>query len=218
MKKLMSFLILFASAVYTNAQSSKYMSAMVPKVAAVDTTVSSAGWLELGNSFERIAESEKTQWLPFYYAALCNVMNGYMMSSTGGGGNTTQSDQIADKAEVLLNKAEAIEKENSDIYCIKKMIATLRMMVDPQTRYQTFGATAAEALSKAKSLNPKNPRVFLLEGQDKFYTPEQFGGSKTEAKALFEESLILYASGKPASPIEPQWGKRQVNYFLAQVK
>lgn len=212
----MSFLILLAFTFSAIAQNDKYMSAMVPKVAAVDTTISSAGWLELANSFERIAESEKTQWLPFYYASLCHVMNGYMMSS--GGGNTTQSDQIADKAESMLTKAEAMQKENSDIYCIKKMIATLRMMVDPQTRYQTYGVTAAEALSKAKSLNPKNPRVLLLEGQDKFYTPEQFGGSKTEAKALFEESLILYASGKPASPIDPQWGKRQVNYFLAQVK
>ena len=217
MKKLMSFLILFAFTFSANAQNDKYMSAMVPKVAAVDTTVSSTGWLELGNSFERIAESEKTQWLPYYYAALCNVMNGYMLSNAPAGG-TAQSDQIADKAEVLLNKAEAMEKENSDIYCIKKMIATLRMMVDPQTRYQTYGATAAEALAKAKTLNPKNPRVYFLEGQDKFFTPEQFGGSKTEAKALFEESLILYASGKPASPIDPQWGKRQVNYFLAQVK
>ena len=217
MKKLMSFLILFAFTFSANAQNDKYMSAMVPKVAAVDTTVSSTGWLELGNSFERIAESEKTKWLPYYYAALCNVMNGYMLSNAPGGG-TAQSDQIADKAEVLLNKAEAMEKENSDIYCIKKMIATLRMMVDPQTRYQTYGAAAAEALSKAKTLNPKNPRVYFLEGQDKFFTPEQFGGSKTEAKALFEESLILYASGKPASPIDPQWGKRQVNYFLAQVK
>ena len=61
----MSFLILFAFTFSANAQNDKYMSAMVPKVAAVDTTVSSTGWLELGNSFERIAESEKTQWLPY---------------------------------------------------------------------------------------------------------------------------------------------------------
>ena len=58
----------------------------------------------------------------------------------------------------------------------------------------------------------------MLEGQDKFYTPEQFGGSKTEAKALFEESVKLYASGKPKSSIDPHWGLGQVKYFLAQVK
>ena len=47
----------------------------------------------------------------------------------------------------------------------------------------------------------KIPRVYLLEGQDKFFTPEQFGGSKTEAKALFEESIKKQETFKPASSI-----------------
>jgi hypothetical protein len=42
-----------------------------------------------------------------------------------------------------------------------------------------YGPKAQEALETARKLNPNNPRVVdLLEGQDKFYTPEQFGGSK----------------------------------------
>jgi len=28
-----------------------------------------------------------------------------------------------------------------------------------------------------------------MEGQDKFFTPEQFGGSKAEAKILFETGI-----------------------------
>jgi cytochrome c-type biogenesis protein CcmH/NrfG len=81
-----------------------------------------------------------------------------------------------------------------------------------------YGAKAQEALETAKKLNPENPRIFLLEGEDKFYTPEQFGGSKTEAKKLFEEALKKYDSFKPASDIDPNWGKNMVAYFLNQLK
>jgi hypothetical protein len=219
MKKYLSLLFVLSIGLNVNAQSAKYISAMEAKVTAIDTTRSTAGWQELGNSFERIAEAEKTQWLPYYYAAVSNVMMGYMLNNgTPGSGNSTQTDQIADKAEAMISKAESMEKENSEIYCVKKMIATLRMMVDPMTRYQTYGPMAAEALSKAKSLDPQNPRVYMLEGQDKFYTPEQFGGSKAEAKTLFEESAKLFESSKPKSPIDPHWGLGQVKYFLSQVK
>jgi hypothetical protein len=219
MKSVITILFVLFTVIQANAQSEKYLKAMEPKVAAMDTTHSFEGLQELGNGFERIAEAEKNQWLPFYYSAVSNVMMGFMLSNgTPGSGNTTQSDQIADKAEIMLNKAEELEKENSDIYCVKKMIATLRMMADPMTRYQTYGPQAAEALAKAKTLNPNNPRVYLLEGQDKFYTPEQFGGSKTEARVLFEESIKKFEENKPKSAIDPHWGLSQAKYFYDQAK
>jgi hypothetical protein len=218
MKKIFASIMLLV-AVGANAQSEKYLRTMEEKVKALDTVRSQSGWQSMANTFERIGEAEKTQWLPFYYSALSHVMAGYTMSNgQPGGSNTTQLDMLADKAEGLIGKAETLEKDNSEIFCVKKMIATLKMTADPMTRFQTYGPKAAEALAKAKMLDPVNPRVYMLEGQDKLFTPEQFGGSKTEAKRLFEESLKLYESFKPKSPIHPRWGVNQVKYFLAQIK
>jgi hypothetical protein len=101
---------------------------------------------------------------------------------------------------------------------VKKMIATLKMSADPMNRWQTYGPKAAESLAKARTLDASNPRVYMLDGQDKFFTPEQFGGNKAEAKKLFEQSLKMYESFKPKSSIHPRWGMNQVKYFLAQVK
>jgi hypothetical protein len=142
-------------------------------------------------------------------------MSGLMQ---GQGNYGTATDQLADKAEELITKAEGLTQENSEIFIVKKLIATLRMMPDPQTRWQQYGHLSAEALAKAKQLNPENPRVYLLEGQDKFYTPEQFGGSKTEAKKLFEESKKKYETFKPESEIHPNWGLNQVNYFISMAE
>jgi hypothetical protein len=58
----------------------------------------------------------------------------------------------------------------------------------------------------------------LLEAQDKFYTPEQFGGSKDEAKVLFEKAQKLFEIFKPGSTVHPNWGKGTVAYFLSQYK
>jgi hypothetical protein len=200
------------------AQSEKFLSAMKEKVAAMEQTNTLEGWQQLGNGFERIAEAEKKEWLPYYYASLCRVMSGYMIGNGQMGGFADKSDPEADKAEELLAKAVALHKEDSEIWCIRKMIATLRMSADPMNRFQTLGPKAAEALEMAKKLDPSNPRVYLLEGQDKFFTPEQFGGSKAEAKILFEESQQKFEASKPSSAIVPQWGRSQVNYFLTQLK
>lgn len=220
MKKIFSFVVILAISSQVLAQSERYQKAMEQNIAAIDSTRTVDGWKDLGNTFQRIADAEKTQWLPYYYAALSHVMTGYMIGSASGGmgGFADKTDPEADAAEQLLNKAEELAKTNSEILCVRKMIATLRMMADPMNRYQTQGPLAAEALEKAKAMDPNNPRVYLLEGQDKFFTPEQFGGSKSEAKTLFEESLKKFEAHKLESSIHPQWGKSQVQYFLSQLK
>lgn len=202
------------------AQSEKYVKAMEAKVAWLDSNNTTDSWKDLGNTFERIADAEKTQWLPYYYASFCSVMAGYSSMPQDGsmGDNSAIADPYADKAEQLLNKAEALSQDNSEILCVKKMVYSLRMMGNPMQRYMTDGAKASDALNKAKELNSSNPRVYILEGQDKFYTPEQFGGSKDEAKKLFEKANELFMAAKPGSSIEPQWGRGQVVYFLSQLK
>lgn len=219
MKKIIVFAaIVLATITTVSAQSEKYLAAMKENVSKLDGITTAQGWTEVGNNFQRIADAEKTQWLPYYYVALSNVMAGYFQGAVNQSPNPSVTDPLADKAEEALNKAEALTKDNSEIFVVKKMIASLRMMADPQNRWQTYGPQAGEALQRAKTLNPDNPRVYMLEGQDKFYTPEQFGGSKTEAKTLFEESAKKFESFKPESAIHPQWGLSQVKYFQSQIK
>jgi hypothetical protein len=219
MKKLILIAAGFIISAAAFSQSDKYTKAMETMVPVIDTTRNVDALKALSNAFERIAEAEKTQWLPYYYAALAQVNAGYFLSNGKMDGSMAAVlDPIADKAEELLNKSEALNKNNSEIYAVRKMVLSLRMMGDPMNRFMQFGAQAAQALATARKLNPGNPRVDLLEGQDKFYTPEQYGGSKTEAKKLFEEALQKYDVFKPASSIDPTWGRGTTQYFLSQVK
>jgi hypothetical protein len=212
MKKALLFIMAAILTSVSFAQSEKYVKAMEALVPAVDTTHSMDGLTDLANSFERIANAEKTQWLPFYYAALCNISMANMYFTMQ---QTDKIDPIMDKAEPLLNKAEELEKNNSEIFCLKKMFNTGKMMADPMSRFMVYGAAASEALETAKKLDPTNPRVYIQEGIDKYYTPEQYGGSKEEGKKLFKEAAKKMETFKPASSIHPSWGASQIKYFLS---
>lgn len=219
MKKIFLFILVSAFATTMFGQNEKYVKTMEALVPTSDTSRDKESLITLGNSFERIANAEKTQWLPFYYAALANVNAGntYIMDGSMGD-KSADIDPLADKAEELLNKAEALSKDNSEIWVVRKMVASLKMMGNPMARFQQYGPAAATALETAKKLNMENPRVYLLEGQDLFFTPEQFGGDKAEAKKRFETAVSKFNAQKPESTLHPKWGLGAAQYFISQIK
>ena len=139
---------------------------MESKIAMLDSVQTAEGYNELANAFERIADAEKNQWLAYYYAAYCNASAGTMVGAGGDmmAAKADKTDPYADKADKQIKKAEELMKRNSEIFIVKKMIATLRMLGDPMNRYMTYGPEATSMLDEAKKMNPDNPRVYLLEG------------------------------------------------------
>ena len=213
MKKsiLVSTFILCTSIIF--AQNSKYESAMKANINQLDSIRVNNNAQQLANSFIRIGDAEKTQWLPYYYAAYCTVEQAMLEK------DNSKKDPLADKATELLTKAEKIlGKENSEIDVIKSMIATVHMTVDPQSRYMTYMSDINDNIQKAESLDSTNPRPYLLQAENKFYTPEQFGGGKDAAKEYFDKANTLYQNFKPETDLSPSWGEPALQYFLSQYK
>ncbi len=184
------------------AQSEKFTAAMKKNLSELDSAFKNPAYLlSLANNFERIASAEKTQWLPYYYAAFCQVNNGFMET------DKSKVDAIAEKATALINKADSLNPGNSEISCIKSMIASCHMMVNPMQRWQEYGAASNENMEAAMKQDPTNPRPYYLKGQGLKYTPEQFGGGCKTALPVLEMALEKFASFKPASEIHPDWGK-----------
>ena len=100
MKKFLFLMMVTALSVSVNAQSEKYISAMKTNISLTDSSFTSPdNFLSLANTFERIGAAEKTQWLPYYYAAYCRVNFAFMQQDRSG------NDVIADKAEEMINNA-----------------------------------------------------------------------------------------------------------------
>ncbi len=161
MKKLSIIIVFFFTAIAAFAQNEKYVKAMEALVAVIDTTRNVETLKTLSNSFERIGNAEKTQWLPYYYAALAQVNAGnFIMSNQDpmAGKLAAALDPLADKAEELLNKAEVMKKDNSEIFVVKKMIASMRMMGDPMNRFMQY----ASRYKCAKSIKKNKERPGII--------------------------------------------------------
>ncbi len=160
--------------------------------------------------FERVGDAEKTQWLPYYYAAL-TLYTPAMQNPKA------DKDKVAEKCKDLIAKGQAINR-TADLYCLEQQIAILQMMVDPMARWQSYGATGTAALENAKKVDASNPRIYYLEGMTTMNMPEAFGGGKAKAKVMFEKSVSLFETYQPASPFHPNWGKEEAAKMLAACK
>ena len=209
MKKIFLTALLVAT-VSAYAQTS-FEKVMNEKISKIEQSKTPDDFTALSNDFVRIGEKEKTQWLPYYYAAHTSIEKGRNLMRTG---NVSELDAIASEAQNSLDKASELSKDNAELLILQKMIHNLKMMVDPQARFVTEGMMGAEALTKAEKLDPENPRITLLKAEDIYYTPEQFGGSKEKGLALFQKSLDQFKVHQPKTSLDPDWGKMEAEYFL----
>ncbi len=199
-KTILILAVAVATTLSSFAQSEKYFGAMGATLQQYNAAKTTEQFDELAAKFERIGDAEKTQWLPFYYAAL--IKTNKAMQSKGD-----DADKLADEAAAIIAKAEAIDANNSEIWCVKSMIATAKMLVNPMERWMQYGAVSSEALAKAKAADANNPRPYMLEAMSKKNTPEAFGGGCKVAKPIADKAMALFASFKPASQLHPFWGK-----------
>lgn len=190
------------------AAQSKYEGAMATGLEQMKASKTAEEMTAASGFFERIGEAEKDKWLPYYYAAWANYITAWMNPKA-------DKDKVAEKSNELITKAEALEPNNSELFCLRQMTATLQMLVDPMSRWQSYGTQANNAIENAIKTDPNNPRCYYLKGQSLMNTPEAFGGGKAVAKKLFEKAVELYQNYQPASPLHPTWGKAESEKLLA---
>ncbi len=211
MKKIILSTAILLLSVLLFAQSDKYTAAMKKNLESLDTSFRNpASLLAVANNFERIANAEKNQWLPYYYAAFCQVNYGFMEQ------DKTKTDGYADKANALIEKADSLSPNNSEISCIKSMIASCHMMVDPMTRWMEYGKESSSNIESAMTQDPTNPRPYFLKAQGLKYTPEQFGGGCITALPELQKAMEKYAGFKTAGELYPDWGKAQVEKLIKE--
>lgn len=206
MKKSILAIIILAT-MSAHAQSDKYVAAMQQNLQLLDSAKTTEQLAAVSQAFERIGDAEKTQWLPYYYAALAQTRIGFSDSKS-------DRDAVGQKANELAAKGEAIEK-NADLCSIHNMAATIRMLVNPMERFKTYGIQAYTALQEGYKLDPNNPRLYFLEGASLFSKPEYIGGGKAKAKPVFEKAVQLFHAEKAAA-LYPNWGLKETENYLAR--
>ena len=155
---------------------------------------------EASDMFERIAAADKTSWLPNYYVALVNTTTSF------GTQDKTLVNALLNKAQNALDVEMIKDQSNAELYIMQAMIYTAWVVADPMTNGMKYSAKVMEAYTKAKALDPNNPRAVFGEAD------YQLGGAKwtgVDTKPLCQEvdkAIGLFATFKPQTPFSPKWG------------
>ena len=155
---------------------------------------------EASDMFERIAAADKTSWLPNYYVALVNTTTSF------GTQDKTLVNALLNKAQNALDVEMIKDQSNAELYIMQAMIYTAWVVADPMTNGMKYSSKVMEAYTKAKALDPNNPRAVFGEAD------YQLGGAKwtgVDTKPLCQEvdkAIGLFATFKPETPFSPKWG------------
>jgi hypothetical protein len=191
------------------AQDTKYEQVMRENLQSIGQAKSVADWQNIANKFERIATMKPQEWLPNYWAGFCYTIMSFDEPER------IKKDQYADQAEKFWQNIQSQNIDNDEVMVLKAFIAQAKLSADPMSRWQSQGPIFQEYLTKAQSANPENPRVYLLQGQNTYYTPEAFGGGKNNALPLLKKAQEKFATYKSPSSIHPNWGENNLKTLLA---
>jgi tetratricopeptide (TPR) repeat protein len=174
-----------------------------------DTTKNPDQSMEYANKLVLIAKKFDKDWQASYYAAYSKVLLSYREQDGG------KKDAILDEAQAFIEQSVAIlGKDNDETHVIRAMIASSRIGVDAQNRWQKYGKVFSENLDKAKEINPNNPRIYMQLGMNKYFTPAMFGGGKKAALPYLEKAKELYDKEAGGDVLKPYWGREFTMHFL----
>jgi tetratricopeptide (TPR) repeat protein len=119
------------------------------------------------------------------------------------------ADRILEKSAVKAPTADAIALRSA---VIGQMIGTSRNPITPMR----LGPKSSSLMERAVSLEPSNPRVWLLRGISAFHTPSMWGGGLDKAAEYLDKALGLFANSHPSAPA-PAWGHADAYIWRGQV-
>ncbi|TGE23689.1 hypothetical protein E5K00_00310 [Hymenobacter aquaticus] len=186
-----------------------YADLMAATITELNSTGDPARLKEIVSKFERAAAAAPTDWLPQYYQAYGRLLTAFQSKEDGD-----VKDKYLDQAEASLAQARQLGGDESELLVVQAYIHQARLGIAPMMRSMKYSGLVNEALAQAKKLNPANPRIYLVQGNNLYFTPKMFGGGADVAKPVYEEAQARYAAFRPASPLMPSWGERQLQSRL----
>jgi hypothetical protein len=201
---LLTIVIIFA-ALTGRSQSKEFTGAMGEALGQFAACKSITDYQVVANRFSLIGNTEKTEWLPYYYHAFCYVMMSFMEPT-----DAAKKDGYLDEAEKSIAKMIELSPKESEVYALQSMCYSARLIVNPMERGQKYSALSAQSVGMALGLDASNPRARFIKLRNDMGSAQFFGKDPKEFCPEASELLANWDTYKAKSPIYPAWGKNQV--------
>ncbi len=154
--------------------------------------------------FERIAQAEKDNWLPSYYAA--NVL---ISSSFQTKDKTTVNDML-ENAKKHIDNAHKISPDNSEITTLEGLLYTGYVAMDPGTYGMTYSGKIMSLHQKAVGLDNNNPRAHANLIGYEIGSARFFGTDLSTFCERLQKVIPMFENQKQDVPFAPSYGLDRV--------
>lgn len=189
--KLITVLYLFTNSVYS--QSLKKSISQLESAKTVDELLASE------QNFLKLISEKKKLHEAYYYGALNNLYLAFQ--------DSLRIDDYCARADKFLHQLDSMAPNNSEAYVLMAMSAGAKISADKERRQIKFGPLANKHSDRATSINPENPRAWLIKAKTVMNAPPKLGGGPKFALKYYQKAVDKYKTYKPLSDTEPNWGK-----------
>jgi len=204
MKKVSLILSAILLATIVRGQTEQYYQKMGETLGKFASSNSAEDYQDLANQLRVIASMEPEEWLPLYYETHC-----YILMSFSGQLTSASQHTYLEKASAAVDQMLDIAPGEAEVYVMKAFYHTAYMVVDPPARAMSTSPLISEALTRALSIDPENPRARFLGISNEMGTANFFGSDTTPICKKAIQLLDSWDNYALKSPIHPSWGKNE---------
>ncbi|HEX9653443.1 MAG TPA: tetratricopeptide repeat protein [bacterium] len=163
--------------------------------------------------FEKLLPNKEQQFLTQYFIGYTDYRLAILYRS-----QEKSELQIKHIDDGISNLYSCLEKNEqfADGQALLSSLLGLKISADPQLG-MTLGPEAGTAITDAVRYGKDNPRVALFSAMTAYFTPEEYGGSKTRAIAEMKRAAELFKNEKLVDKRLPDWGHNEAHLWLARM-
>lgn len=205
MKTILTTLTLLFITLTGNTQD-MYMQKMGEALGSFAAVKSIDDYKTVAAKFELISNAEATKWLPLYYHAQCYILMSFSDRQADENGKDTYLEVAAND----LDKMILLAPDETEVYALQALYYTAKLVINPMTRGQEYGALTQTAIQQSLALDAENPRAKQLDLSNKVGTAQFFGTDISQFCEEANELLAVWDDYEQKSPFHPTWGKDRV--------
>ncbi len=152
--------------------------------------------------FKALSEAEPSLPLLHYWVALSDWR---LVPLLGRGADRSRAERYCREGVRECDETLRLEPRSAEALALKGSLQGLLLGFEPSAM-MTLGPEASLNLSRAKELEPENPRVWLLDGMGTLHKPAEFGGGPAPALEKLRRAQALFAGRASAVGLTPDWG------------
>ncbi len=168
--------------------------------------------MDARSHFERLLQNEEMQWLTHYYISYADYRLAVYYQAQSN--KEMSLKYLDDGIEHIYASLEKNEKF-ADAHGLLSSLLGQKIGTDPALG-MTLGMESMTAISDALEYGKNNPRVAMFSAISAYYTPEQFGGSKTKAMTEMTRAAALFEKENLQDKRLPDWGHDQSLTWLGR--